>query len=184
MEKYLQKPVTGPFAQENILNRVVLLADKGPVLADIGGQVVAYTANQIIEDRRETPGRYVLWVADDIMAGGWKTEEELTALLASKEHVLVNNGVWKQPDTKHFDSSAMMADTRSPEEKEKERARMKAEDLKEDRSANQAPIASGKIETKPNDPKAGQQANVHVLIGLAVCGLAVLLILWLRKQKH
>ena len=87
-------------AQGRLEDRIQILGILGPIDEAKSAKLIAVTANQIIEDRREEIGRYAIWLTNDGVVSGWIYEDEVKRLLESSGLTLMNKGVWTQPDTK------------------------------------------------------------------------------------
>lgn len=87
-------------AQGKFEDRFEILGGRGPVDQQTKAQMIAYTTNQIGEDRREGAGRYVIWLANGEVNYNWEPEQKVSSLLSSAGMKFVNKGVWTQPDTK------------------------------------------------------------------------------------
>ncbi len=87
-------------SQGKFEDRFEILGGSGPVDQVTMAKMIAYTANRIGEDRRDTPGRYVIWLAGGEVNYNWESEERVTALLGNAGMKLVDRGPWNQPDTK------------------------------------------------------------------------------------
>lgn len=87
-------------AQGRLSDRFEILGGSGPVDQTTMAKMIAYTANRIGEDRRDAPGRYVIWLAGGEVIYNWESEEKVTALLGNAGMKLVDRGPWTQPDTK------------------------------------------------------------------------------------
>lgn len=87
-------------AQGRLSDRFEILGGSGPVDQTTMAKMIAYTANRIGEDRREAPGRYVIWLAGGEVIYNWESEEKVTALFSNAGMKLIDRGAWNQPDTK------------------------------------------------------------------------------------
>ncbi len=87
-------------AQGKFADRFEILAGRGPIDQQTKAKLIAYTANQIGEDRRDGPGRYVIWLSNGEVEYNWEAEGRIKSLLDGSHLDLVNKGVWRQPDTK------------------------------------------------------------------------------------
>ena len=72
----------------------------------VKGQVVLLTNNTIVEDRRETPGRYIVWNKLGKFSIEWIGEKAATELFAKSKIDFPTLGIWQQPNTSH--ASKMM----------------------------------------------------------------------------
>jgi hypothetical protein len=87
-------------AQGKFEDRFEILGGSGPVDQATTAKMIAYTANRIGEDRRDAPGRYVIWLAGGEVNYNWESEEKVAALLGNAGMKLIDRGAWNQPDTK------------------------------------------------------------------------------------
>ena len=87
-------------AQGRLADRIQIFGNSGPIDESKSAKLIALTANQIMEDRREEIGRYAIWLTNDGIVSGWVYEDEVKTLLESSGQTLMNKGVWTQPDTK------------------------------------------------------------------------------------
>lgn len=87
-------------AQGKFEDRFEILGGRGPVDQTTMAKMIAYTANRIGEDRRDSPGRYVIWLSGEEANYAWESEEKVAALLDNAGMKLVDRGPWTQPDTK------------------------------------------------------------------------------------
>ena len=87
-------------SQGKFEDRFEILGGRGPVDPATMAKMIAYTAYRIAEDRRDGPGRYVIWLADGDVNYNWESEEKVTALLSNAGMKLIDRGAWNQPDTK------------------------------------------------------------------------------------
>ena len=87
-------------AQGRLSDRFEILGGSGPVDQTTMAKMIAYTANRIGEDRRDAPGRYVIWLAGGEVSYNWESEKKVAALLGSAGMKLIDRGAWNQPDTK------------------------------------------------------------------------------------
>lgn len=62
--------------------------------------MIALTSNRISEDRRDGPGRYVLWLSGGEVRCSWESETKVKGLFDTVGLTLVDKGEWKQPDTR------------------------------------------------------------------------------------
>ncbi len=87
-------------AQGRLADRFEILGGSGPLDQATMTKMIAYTANRISEDRRDAPGRYVIWLAGEEIIYNWESEERVLMLLGNAGMKLVDRGLWIQPDTK------------------------------------------------------------------------------------
>lgn len=80
--------------------RFTFYGETGPIHSE-KGQIVLVTNNTIIEDRRETPGRYIVWHKVGKFRVEWIGEPVASELFAKSGKTLPSGGVWEQPNTKH-----------------------------------------------------------------------------------
>ena len=65
------------------------------------GQVVLVTNNTIVENGRETPGRYVVWHKSGKFGMSWIGEQAAAELFAHATVTLPALGIWQQNNTNH-----------------------------------------------------------------------------------
>jgi len=83
-------------ARAMFLEHLIILGSSGPVDMATNARMIALTSEEIIEDRRDSSGRYVIWLQDGEVMWNWESEDHVKALLASAHLPLPNKGVWTQ----------------------------------------------------------------------------------------
>jgi hypothetical protein len=91
-------------AQGSFEDRFEVLGMRGPVDSTSSARLIALTAYQVSEDRRETLGRYAVWYDKGEVYSDWQSEDRVKSLMASAKLPLPNKGIWTQPDTKQTSS--------------------------------------------------------------------------------
>lgn len=103
MEKVMERvdrEAANSTAQGKFEDRFEILGGSGPVDQTSMAKVIAYTANRVGEDRRDTTGRYVIWLRDEEVYYDWEPEEKVSVLFRNAGMKLIDRGLWSQPDTK------------------------------------------------------------------------------------
>lgn len=79
-------------------SRVILLEETIAAVTS-KGRVIAVTSDVIVEDRRETPGRYVVWINGQEIGYAWEPLKTIDQLLKASGITMSTTRVWRQPGT-------------------------------------------------------------------------------------
>ncbi|MES2505342.1 MAG: hypothetical protein V4599_01470, partial [Verrucomicrobiota bacterium] len=80
MEKVIQwvdLDAANSVSQGKFEDRFEILGGRGPVDQATMAKMIAYTTHRIAEDRRDAPGRYVIWLAGGEVNYNWESEEKV-----------------------------------------------------------------------------------------------------------
>lgn len=96
LTKFLDIQRANVEAGGDFIDRTYLLKGKYPKNPVTGGILIAVTAYQVHEDRRDSLGRYAVWQIDDTFEFDWQSEKSISLLFASEGLTVPNRGVWDQ----------------------------------------------------------------------------------------
>lgn len=97
MDRVLDQAEVPLQAKQMIAERFEILGTRGPIDPSTSARLFALNSYQIEESRRNSTGRYVIWLGEYGLQVGWESEDRIKALMLTAGVPLVTKGVLAQP---------------------------------------------------------------------------------------